>query len=527
MSSILGFGANYFGQLGIGSSGSGVPNHSAIEFGGNECINLNDASCGSQFSIILQKNGSIWFCGALNGTIFPLLTHVEVSYPLKCKQIACGKKHILALMESGFVLSWGFGYFGQLGHGDDSSWDQPRMVHSLKPAELGTTPTIVVCGAYHSAVITSDKRAFMWGLNRSGQCGIGEKADTVTQPRPVAFKSGVRISMLACGRNHSLALHENGSVWAWGASGFGRLGIQETPKNVHKPMEIVQLRSTMCRFLACGDFHSLAVTRDSTVYSWGQGGDGQLGHGNLYNMRTPQVIEDLVGIEVISVSCGSCWSTAVSKEGLLYCWGNADGGWLGSSPRPRLPFLDCDSDNLPLTCMDSEVQSFDSKLNILVPSVIRSISTSIVSHVRCGGGHTLVIIRGNRVADDRTFVTSKQSGNQLLLWSRHGELSTIKEFLLSHGNVSDVINFRDGEGNTPLIIAAKTGRMDVVRLLIRHGANINAVDNKSNSALHYSFAYQFNDIGRYLIHEGADEYLLNIEGLTCYEGLTAADLDNF
>ena len=146
-----------------------------------------------------------------------------------------------------------------------------RMVHFLKPSELGTTSIQVACGAYHSAVITNDRRAFMWGLNKSGQCGIGEKTDTVTQPRPVAFKSGVRVSMLACGRNHSLALLENGSVWAWGASGLGRLGIQDTPKNVHKPMEIVQFRGTVCRSLACGDFHSLAVTKDATVYSWGQG----------------------------------------------------------------------------------------------------------------------------------------------------------------------------------------------------------------------------------------------------------------
>ena len=204
----------------------------------------------------------------------------------------------------------------------------------------------------------------------------------------------------------------------------------------------------------------------------------------------------------------------------------AVGGWLGVSPKPRLPFLDCDSDNLPLTCLDSEVQSFDSKLNILVPSIIRSISTSFVSNVRCGGGHTLVLIRGSRAIDDRTIASAKQSGKLLLGWSRHGQLSMLKEFLLSHGDVTDVVNVRDGEGNTPLIIAAQNGRMDIVRLLVRHCANINAVNDQSNSALHYSFAFEFNDIGRFLINEGADEYLLNNEGLTCYEGLTAADLDN-
>lgn len=55
----------------------------------------------------------------------------------RCVQIACGRKHILALMEGGYVFSWGTGYLGQLGLGDDSSWDSPRMIKNLDPAKMG------------------------------------------------------------------------------------------------------------------------------------------------------------------------------------------------------------------------------------------------------------------------------------------------------------------------------------------------------------------------------------------------------
>jgi alpha-tubulin suppressor-like RCC1 family protein len=66
-------------------------------------------------------------CGILNGATLPALSPVEIMYPMRCIQIACGRKHILALLDGGYVASWGTGYFGQLGHGDDSSWDSPRL----------------------------------------------------------------------------------------------------------------------------------------------------------------------------------------------------------------------------------------------------------------------------------------------------------------------------------------------------------------------------------------------------------------
>jgi alpha-tubulin suppressor-like RCC1 family protein len=129
------FGSNYFGQLGIGSRVRDNP-YSPSPFGftsdeSDESIDyddVEDVQCGSNFTIVLSKAGLLKYCGTLCGIVRPALTPVIIRLPLKCKQIACGRKHAMVLMEKGVVLSWGMGYFGQLGHGGDASYENPRII---------------------------------------------------------------------------------------------------------------------------------------------------------------------------------------------------------------------------------------------------------------------------------------------------------------------------------------------------------------------------------------------------------------
>ena len=71
---------------------------------------------------VVTASGGVLYSGCLNGTVFDTPLRISLQSPLVCRQVALGRKHILALMQGGFVLSWGNGHFGQLGHGDDSRW---------------------------------------------------------------------------------------------------------------------------------------------------------------------------------------------------------------------------------------------------------------------------------------------------------------------------------------------------------------------------------------------------------------------
>lgn len=167
-------------------------------------------------------------------------------------------------MDGGFVLSWGVGYFGQLGHGDDSSWDSPKMIQALEPAKLGSRVTQVVCGGSHSGVLTESGRVFMWGLNKNGQLGLGIKVDSVAEPRPVdwAEMGSNKASALVCGRSHSAMVTTEGRVFVWGAASFGRLGLIDCPRNQTTPTEIPTFRAIPIHSIASGDFHMLALGHD-------------------------------------------------------------------------------------------------------------------------------------------------------------------------------------------------------------------------------------------------------------------------
>lgn len=123
------------------------------------------------------------------------------------------------------------------------------------------------------------------------------------------------------------------------------------------------------------------------------------------------------------------------------------------------------------------------------------------------------------------------------------------------------VNSKDENGNTMLTVAAQNGLKRISKLLLRRGANMDetvraalprvpcayvwrrhtrstdvyrpclarsngCVQNlRGNTALHYAFAYKFQELGDYLLAKGADDGIVNAEGLTCYEGLDQEAVD--
>ena len=71
--------------------------------------------------------------------------------------------------------------------------------------------------------------------------------------------------------------------------------------------------------------HSLALTADGGVWSWGFGGGGQLGHGDGQNQLLPEKIEALAGRRVVAVSAGDAHSLALTADGAV--WSSGAGGY--------------------------------------------------------------------------------------------------------------------------------------------------------------------------------------------------------
>ena len=210
-------GSNYFGQLGVSREQSINDGNPYVwkDIGTFDVNLVADIQCGAHFTVVVDSDGKLHLTGQLNNFILPRFIHVETSLPLKCIQVACGRKHIIALLSGGYVVSWGAGFAGQLGLGEDSSWDYPCLIHALDPPRIGGPVTKVFSGGYHSgALVESRNLLFMWGSNRLGQCGVSgpnRNEQLIFEPTLVDMTNvSDAIEHVVCGRSHSCLLTKDG-----------------------------------------------------------------------------------------------------------------------------------------------------------------------------------------------------------------------------------------------------------------------------------------------------------------------------
>jgi alpha-tubulin suppressor-like RCC1 family protein len=165
----------------------------------------------------------------------------------------------------------------------------PRYVRNLSGVKD------IAAGGYHSLALKEDGTVFAWGLNTVGQLGVGGNATRYT---PVQVSDLTRVKEIEAGEWHSLALRETGSVFAWGANYRGQLGDEST-QNAYKRVAVSNLSGV--KTIDAGSFHSLALKTDGTVWAWGANSeDGQLGDGTKTDRNSPVQVQNLSGVQDIS-----------------------------------------------------------------------------------------------------------------------------------------------------------------------------------------------------------------------------------
>lgn len=73
------------------------------------------------------------------------------------------------------------------------------------------------------------------------------------------------VIQVACGTNHALALTNNGELYSWGSNGEGQLGLGSDTKNEIKPKIVSSLAATPIAFIACGGYHSIAISKSGII----------------------------------------------------------------------------------------------------------------------------------------------------------------------------------------------------------------------------------------------------------------------
>ncbi|XP_071505930.1 X-linked retinitis pigmentosa GTPase regulator-like, partial [Diadema antillarum] len=183
----------------------------------------------------------------------------------------------------------------------------------------------VNCGDDHSALVTENGRLYVFGANDWGQLGLGHTKSS-NKPSSVKGLKQAGVVQIACGRSHTLALTRDCRLHSFGAGGDGQLGHGDS-KQYETPKLVEALGEQEYLMLSCGTDHSAALKKTGTLYTWGGGSEGQLGHGEVDEINIPRELS--VGVPVRMVSCGYYHTALTTEDKRLFTFGEGEGGKLG------------------------------------------------------------------------------------------------------------------------------------------------------------------------------------------------------
>lgn len=224
--------------------------------------------------------------------------------------ISAGPDHSLALDAQGRVWAWGNNNRGQLGRGPDN-WDPssvPILVYGLSDVKIVAIAASRMWGGSdaHSLALDSEGRVWAWGDNAYGALGGISPPWYEQITFPIRVEGLTDVAAITAGGGFSLALKNNGTVWAWGYNGYGQFGNGNTTNSM-QPQQAINSADptgflTGIQSISAGTDHVLARDGGGNLWAWGRNGRGQLGMGGFMNpdMHVPSRVPGLSDVSVVA-----------------------------------------------------------------------------------------------------------------------------------------------------------------------------------------------------------------------------------
>lgn len=235
-----------------------------------------------------------------------------------------------SIFSGGELYAWGRNFYGHLGDGTTTNRSSPVQIGALGNwAQVSAPSSSDGSGAVWSfaAAIKTDGTLWTWGVDNCFRLGDGLPA--ASQSSPVQIGALTNWSQVSVGPAHGAAVKTDGTIWSWGRGQFGRLG-HNNENNCVCPVQIGLL--TEWAQVASGNANSSAIKTDGTLWSWGCNSNKQLGLGNTTSVSSPVQVGVLTNW--CQVSLGALHITAINTDGELYAGGRANSGQIGTNAAP-------------------------------------------------------------------------------------------------------------------------------------------------------------------------------------------------
>ncbi len=426
------FGHNQYGQLGNGEKTGMDPNpYPALMIPSwGEGVKIQDISAGHNHTVLLDERGRVWYCGWDNYKLPPMPgapviggkdTAVEIKFDKKITAIACGGWHTMALDEDGTLFAWGSNLSAQLGMKDVNVGMGPGAFVN-EPAKVDVLPenvriNSIATGGQHVAILDEDGRIWSYGWSQYGQLG---NPDIEIGPNsfekmavPVSGLDDVVITKVSTGYYHSMALDDQGRVWAWGSNGFGQLGSEKIPDGTDNPAAFTKtpvlvsgLNDVKIVDVEAAYGHSVVLDDNGTVWAWGYNLYGMVGRSDVPNddffactNRPMPVCEwqdergKSMDVKIKSIMSTTNHTMAVDTSDRVWAWGFNRYGQLGTGGHedlnltPRLVMWPKGADVSPEPPAIARIRAFDAEGNELR---VEQVGFNIMVYEKFGVGDAMM-----------------------------------------------------------------------------------------------------------------------------------------
>lgn len=287
---------------------------------------VNVFCCNGAIHILNKENqifgfgSNIW--GLLgSGIQFCYNSPTLVGNENKWKLVKGGLNFAVGIDESANAWIWGDNYLGVIG---DSSYISSAEAKRNKFVE---NVSDVATGYNHWIMNSSTHK--LWGCGeKSEYLSVGNG----TYPNyPITICSDTNFINIASSNTHSLAIHEDGTLWAWGNNFFYQLGTGNN-SNYNTPQKVSD--DNNWQEIACGNNFSLAIKKDGTLWSWGK---GAIADTNQDVKTSPSQVNNETDWKKLCVFSDAV--LALKTDGSLWAWGNNKAGKLAVplSINPKIP----------------------------------------------------------------------------------------------------------------------------------------------------------------------------------------------